>query len=44
MALALAERAYVLQGGRVVYEGGSERLAEGPDLLRAYLGETAGAL
>jgi ABC-type branched-subunit amino acid transport system ATPase component len=43
MALALAERAYVLQGGRVVYEGESVRLAEGPHLLRAYLGETAGA-
>jgi ABC-type branched-subunit amino acid transport system ATPase component len=44
MALALAERAYVLRGGRVVYEGKSERLAEGPGLLRAYLGETAEAL
>jgi ABC-type branched-subunit amino acid transport system ATPase component/ABC-type branched-subunit amino acid transport system permease subunit len=44
MALALAERAYVLRGGRVVYEGGSERLAADPDLLRAYyLGETAEA-
>jgi branched-chain amino acid transport system ATP-binding protein len=41
MALALAERAYVLQGGRVVYEGKSEGLAASPDLLRAYLGETA---
>jgi ABC-type branched-subunit amino acid transport system ATPase component/ABC-type branched-subunit amino acid transport system permease subunit len=44
MALTLASRAYVLQGGRVVYEGESARLAEGPDLLRAYLGETGEAL
>jgi ABC-type branched-subunit amino acid transport system ATPase component len=44
MALALAERAYVLQGGRVVYEGKSEGLAASPDLLRAYLGEAAEAL
>jgi ABC-type branched-subunit amino acid transport system ATPase component/ABC-type branched-subunit amino acid transport system permease subunit len=43
MALALAGRAYVLQGGRMVYEGESARLAEGPHLLRAYLGETAEA-
>jgi branched-chain amino acid transport system ATP-binding protein len=45
MALALAERTYVLRGGRVVYDGESERLAANPDLLRAYyLGETAEAL
>jgi ABC-type branched-subunit amino acid transport system ATPase component len=45
MALALAERAYVLRGGRVVYEGESTRLASDPDLLRTYyLGEAAEAL
>jgi branched-chain amino acid transport system ATP-binding protein len=40
LALALAGRAYVLQGGRVIYEGDSARLASDPALFSAYLGET----
>jgi ABC-type branched-subunit amino acid transport system ATPase component len=39
LALALASRSYVLQGGRIVYEGESARLASDPSLFGAYLGE-----
>ncbi len=38
VALALANRAYVLEGGRIRYEGTAKELTEKPDLLRsAYL-------
>ena len=37
-ALAIADRAYVLESGRVVMEGESGRLLEDEDLARAYLG------
>jgi branched-chain amino acid transport system ATP-binding protein len=43
LALALASRAYVLQGGQIIYEGESARLASDPALFRAYLGETVEA-
>ena len=37
-ALAIADRAYVLESGRVIMEGESARLLEDEDLARAYLG------
>ncbi len=39
MALSVASRAYVLQGGRVVLEGASAEVARNPEVRRAYLGE-----
>jgi branched-chain amino acid transport system ATP-binding protein len=38
LALDLADRAYVLENGRVQLEGRSRELAENPDVQRAYLG------
>jgi branched-chain amino acid transport system ATP-binding protein len=38
LALGLADRAYVLENGRVQLEGPSRDLAENPDVQRAYLG------
>jgi branched-chain amino acid transport system ATP-binding protein len=38
LALGLADRAYVLESGRVQLEGPSSELAENPDVQRAYLG------
>jgi branched-chain amino acid transport system ATP-binding protein len=40
-ALTLAARAYVLEGGRVVREGGARSLLDDPDVRRAYLGPLA---
>jgi branched-chain amino acid transport system ATP-binding protein len=37
-SLALSDRAYVLQGGRVVVHGGSAELASDPRIQSAYLG------
>jgi branched-chain amino acid transport system ATP-binding protein len=39
-ALAVASRAYVLEGGRVVTEGASLELVNQPHIREAYLGET----
>jgi branched-chain amino acid transport system ATP-binding protein len=38
MALAIASRAYVMEGGRIVLEGEASRLAADPNVQRAYLG------
>ncbi|MFN8523037.1 MAG: ABC transporter ATP-binding protein [Chloroflexota bacterium] len=38
MALSVADRAYVIQNGRVILEGPSGKLARDPDVVRAYLG------
>jgi branched-chain amino acid transport system ATP-binding protein len=38
LALGLADRAYVLENGRVQLEGASSELAANPDVQRAYLG------
>ena len=38
MALALADRGYVLENGRVVLEGAAEQLRDDPTVQRAYLG------
>jgi len=38
MALAIANRGYVLQSGRVVLQGSAESLLENPQMQRAYLG------
>ena len=38
MALAIADRGYVLQSGRVVLEDTAARLLENPQMQRAYLG------
>jgi branched-chain amino acid transport system ATP-binding protein len=38
MALAIANRGYVLQSGRVVLSGSAESLLENPQMKRAYLG------
>ncbi len=39
-ALAIAERAYVLEGGRIVSQGKPAELLERPHIREAYLGET----
>jgi ABC-type branched-subunit amino acid transport system ATPase component/ABC-type branched-subunit amino acid transport system permease subunit len=38
LALALADRAYVIEGGRVVAQGSAAEIAANDDLARAYLG------
>lgn len=43
LALALADRAYVLQGGRIIYDGDAASLSSDPLLLQAYLGEGVAA-
>ena len=42
-ALALADRAYVLERGRIVLEGTSVEVRENPMVLHAYLGRTGNA-
>lgn len=42
-ALEIAERAYVLEGGRIVRQGSGEELLDDPEVRQAYLGRTAGA-
>jgi branched-chain amino acid transport system ATP-binding protein len=39
MALSVADRAYVLETGRVVLEGPAQQVREDPDVQKAYLGE-----
>jgi branched-chain amino acid transport system ATP-binding protein len=39
MALSVANRAYVLETGRVVLSGPAQEVLENPDVQRAYLGE-----
>jgi branched-chain amino acid transport system ATP-binding protein len=43
MALAVADRAYVIQNGVVRLEGSSRDLAQNPDVVRLYLGGAAAA-
>jgi ABC-type branched-subunit amino acid transport system ATPase component/ABC-type branched-subunit amino acid transport system permease subunit len=43
LALALADRAYVIEGGRIVAEGTAAQIASDPALAQAYLGEQAAA-
>jgi len=38
LALAIADRAFVVEGGRVVAEGSAEDIAADPALAKAYLG------
>ena len=38
MALSIADRAYVLETGRIVLEGRGEELLSNPEVKRAYLG------
>jgi branched-chain amino acid transport system ATP-binding protein len=38
MALDAADRAYVMETGRITLSGPAERLREHPDVKRAYLG------
>jgi branched-chain amino acid transport system ATP-binding protein len=42
-ALALADRAYVLERGRIVLEGTAAEVRENPTVLQAYLGRTENA-
>jgi branched-chain amino acid transport system ATP-binding protein len=44
MALAVADRAYVIQNGVVRLEGASRDVAENPEVVRLYLGGAATAL
>ena len=39
MALSVADRAYVLETGRVVLEGPAKEVLANPDVQKAYLGE-----
>ena len=41
MAMDVADRAYVLEEGRIVAEGTPDALFANPDLRRAYLGVLA---
>jgi ABC-type branched-subunit amino acid transport system ATPase component len=43
MALSVADRAYVLQSGRIVHSGSASELRSDPALAKAYLGEHGGA-
>jgi branched-chain amino acid transport system ATP-binding protein len=43
MALAVADRAYVIQNGQVRLEGDSRSVAENPEVVRLYLGGAATA-
>jgi len=43
LALALADRAYVIEGGRIVAHGSAAEIAADQALAQAYLGEGAGA-
>jgi ABC-type branched-subunit amino acid transport system ATPase component len=38
LALALADRSYVIEGGRIVASGTARDIASDPALARAYLG------
>ena len=38
MALSVANRAYVLETGRIVLSGGAREIAENPQVKEAYLG------
>jgi branched-chain amino acid transport system ATP-binding protein len=42
MALSVANRAYVLETGRIVLSGSAEELRENPKVREAYLGESVG--
>jgi branched-chain amino acid transport system ATP-binding protein len=42
MALAVADRAYVIQNGQVKLSGPSREVASNPEVVRAYLGGAAG--
>jgi branched-chain amino acid transport system ATP-binding protein len=42
MALSVANRAYVLETGRIVLSGSAEELREDPKVREAYLGESVG--
>jgi branched-chain amino acid transport system ATP-binding protein len=42
MALAVSDRAYVLETGRIVLEGNASDLQEDPKVRAAYLGDAAG--
>ena len=42
-ALEIAERGYVLEGGKIVREGSGEGLLDDPEVRQAYLGRTAAA-
>lgn len=39
MALSVANRAYVLETGRIVLEGPAQQVLEDPEVQKAYLGE-----
>ena len=43
MALRLASRAYVMEGGRIVYSGTASELLSHPDVSEFYLGGSAQA-
>jgi branched-chain amino acid transport system ATP-binding protein len=44
MALAVADRAYVIQNGVVRLEGSSESVAHNPEVVRLYLGGAASSV
>jgi ABC-type branched-subunit amino acid transport system ATPase component len=39
LSLRLTQRAYVLENGRIVLEGMSEKLLENPEVKKSYLGK-----
>lgn len=43
LALALADRAYVIEGGQIVAQGRADAMADDPALAQAYLGEQRAA-
>ena len=38
VALAVAHRGYIMEGGKIVIDGSAERLASDPDVREFYLG------
>jgi branched-chain amino acid transport system ATP-binding protein len=42
LSLAIADRAYVLENGRIVLKGGGTELADNPDIAQRYLGVGSG--
>lgn len=41
LALSVSDRAYMLEQGRVVHKGPSRQMAEDPDIIALYMGQTA---
>ncbi|MBF9033529.1 ATP-binding cassette domain-containing protein [Rhodobacterales bacterium HKCCE2091] len=41
LALSVSDRAYMMEQGRIVHQGPSRQMAEDPDIIALYMGQTA---